>query len=58
MAVSGDRVQITLDEGWLGEHPLTALALEQEEKEWKELGVRLSVTPVRTRDPIPALLNR
>jgi exopolyphosphatase/guanosine-5'-triphosphate,3'-diphosphate pyrophosphatase len=54
--VSADRVEITLDHGWLSEHPLTAVALEQEEKEWKELGIRLTATPVRAR--APAVVNQ
>ena len=49
LAVNGDRAEITLDQGWLGEHPLTAAALENEMSEWKELGVRLAVVPIRAR---------
>ena len=47
LSVEGDKVEITLDEKWLAAHPLTAAALETEVLEWKGLGVKLTVNPVR-----------
>ena len=52
LAVAGGRVEIALDEGWLAEHPLTATALENEVVEWKGLGIRMTVAPIRV--PVPS----
>jgi exopolyphosphatase/guanosine-5'-triphosphate,3'-diphosphate pyrophosphatase len=54
LAVDGARVEIALDEGWLAAHPLTAAALENEVVEWKGLGIRLTVAPIRV--PVPSAM--
>ncbi|MFO1204466.1 MAG: hypothetical protein U1E63_01735 [Burkholderiales bacterium] len=41
--------------GWLAEHPLTAAALENEIAEWKTLGIRLTIVPIRASVPSAAV---
>ncbi|MBI5658732.1 MAG: exopolyphosphatase [Nitrosomonadales bacterium] len=40
---SGAKFQLALDPGWLAQNPLTETALQEEIKQWKELGVNLQV---------------
>jgi exopolyphosphatase/guanosine-5'-triphosphate,3'-diphosphate pyrophosphatase len=37
---------VSVPDGWLDEHPLTAAALEAEAEEWRALGTRFDVRPV------------
>ncbi|MFO1206066.1 MAG: exopolyphosphatase [Burkholderiales bacterium] len=55
LTVAGQRIEIALDEGWLAEHPLTAAALENEIAEWKTLGIRLAIVPIRASVPSAAV---
>jgi exopolyphosphatase/guanosine-5'-triphosphate,3'-diphosphate pyrophosphatase len=55
LAVDGSRVEVALDEGWLAAHPLSAAALENEIAEWKNLGIRLAVAPIRASVPSAAV---
>lgn len=41
---SGSRFCLELDEGWLARNPLTDTALQDEIKQWKELGISLQVS--------------
>lgn len=40
---SGARFYLELDSGWLAQNPLTDTALQEESKQWKELGVNVQV---------------
>lgn len=47
MALSrhGNGFRLALDKAWLARNPLTETALESEEKEWKEVGMKLVLAP-------------
>ena len=40
---TGAGYQLSLPQGWLDEHPLTAAALEAEMDEWRGVGLRLEI---------------
>ena len=40
---SGAKFHLALDHGWLAQNPLTDTALQEEAKQWKELGVSVQV---------------
>ncbi len=40
---SGTKFHLALDHGWLAQNPLTDTALQEEAKQWKELGVSVQV---------------
>ena len=40
---SGTKFQLALPPGWLAQNPLTDTALQEEARQWKELGMSLQV---------------
>jgi len=40
---SGTKFHVQLTAGWLAQNPLTEAALQEEAKQWKELGVSVQV---------------
>ena len=42
---SGNKFHLSIDANWLAQNPLTGMELQEEVKQWKNLGVSLQIVP-------------